>query len=304
MSWPTKCCSVHDRRGERQQLGGQTLHRLGDLEARDAVAHQRLVDVEVEELDLGVGDLGQRLPVHAHELEEGDEREARVEHRRHVAQELEVLLADLLERLAGEAGRGPDPLDQRRLEPALARRLGERARAHGGREEILQVAVGEPAGARRLAQGVERVPALAQARDDARVRDRRGRPLAVDEHDAVADPAAERGRRDVDLARDVTERQSGHGPEESESGGTAVVAPPPAGNAARCLGRRRSLLGDALRVTREPPTSRPFALVRVPQGLPRSLSCVNRSDRPLTLRRRGGDTGPRRTPCNGRRSAS
>jgi hypothetical protein len=31
-----------------------------------------------------------------------------------------------------------------------------------------------------------------------------------------------------------------------KSGGTAVVAPPPAGNAARCLGRRRSSGGRRL----------------------------------------------------------
>ena len=42
----------------------------------DAVAHQRLVDVEVEEAHLGVGDLRQRLAVDAHELQERDEREA------------------------------------------------------------------------------------------------------------------------------------------------------------------------------------------------------------------------------------
>ena len=43
----------------------------------DAVADQRLVHVEVEEPDLGVGDLRERLAVDAHELQEGDEREAR-----------------------------------------------------------------------------------------------------------------------------------------------------------------------------------------------------------------------------------
>ena len=56
---------------------GQALHLLGDLEPVDAVADQRLVDEEVEELDLGVGDLRERLAVDAHELQEGDEREAR-----------------------------------------------------------------------------------------------------------------------------------------------------------------------------------------------------------------------------------
>ena len=69
---------VHDRRGERQQLAREALHLLRHLEVRHAVVDQRLVDVEVEEPDLGVGDPRQRLPVDAHELEEGDEREARL----------------------------------------------------------------------------------------------------------------------------------------------------------------------------------------------------------------------------------
>ena len=77
MSCSTKCarkrpCSVvHERRGQRQQLAREPLHLLGHLEARHAVAHQRLVHVDVEQAHLGVGDLGQRLAVDAHELQEG-----------------------------------------------------------------------------------------------------------------------------------------------------------------------------------------------------------------------------------------
>ena len=73
---------VHDRRGERQQLAREALHLLGHLEPGHAVAHQRLVDVEVEQPHLGVGDLGERLAVDAHELQERDEREARRRARR------------------------------------------------------------------------------------------------------------------------------------------------------------------------------------------------------------------------------
>ena len=68
---------VHQRRGERQQVAREPLHLLGHLEAGHALAHQRLVHVEVEQPHLGVGDLRQRLPVHAAELEERHEREAR-----------------------------------------------------------------------------------------------------------------------------------------------------------------------------------------------------------------------------------
>ena len=89
---------VHDRRGERQQLARQALHLLGHLQPGHAVAHQRLVDVEVEEPHLGVGDLRQRLAVDAHELQERDQREAGGEHGGDVAQQLQVVLGDLLER--------------------------------------------------------------------------------------------------------------------------------------------------------------------------------------------------------------
>ena len=53
------------------------------------------MDVEVEELHLGVGDVRQRLPVHAHELEERDERQPGVEHRAERPQELEVVLVQM-----------------------------------------------------------------------------------------------------------------------------------------------------------------------------------------------------------------
>ena len=73
---------------QRQQLGREVRELLGDVQHGRAVADHRLVDVEVEELDLGVGDLRQRLPVDAHELQEGDERQPGVEHRAEAAQQL------------------------------------------------------------------------------------------------------------------------------------------------------------------------------------------------------------------------
>ena len=108
--------AIHDRRGEREQVAREPLHLLRHLEVVDALVDQRLVDVEVEELDLGVRDPRQRLPVDAHELEEGDEREAGVQRRGDVAQQLEVVLGDLAEGRHREADGAPDALDQRRLE--------------------------------------------------------------------------------------------------------------------------------------------------------------------------------------------
>ena len=55
----------------------------------------------MEEAHLGVGDLRDRLAVDADELQERDEREAGGQHRRDVAQQLQVVLADALERAGG-----------------------------------------------------------------------------------------------------------------------------------------------------------------------------------------------------------
>ena len=117
---------VHDRRGEREHLAGEALHLLGHLQARDAVAHERLVHVQVKEPHLRVGDLGNRLAVDAHELEQRDQREAGGEDRADVPQELQVVLGEVLERAGREARRGVDALDQRRLEADLVGGLVER----------------------------------------------------------------------------------------------------------------------------------------------------------------------------------
>ena len=66
---------LHQRSRQRQQLADQVPHLLRHLHARHAVAHQRLVDVEVEEARLGVRDLAHRVAVNPHHLEERDERE-------------------------------------------------------------------------------------------------------------------------------------------------------------------------------------------------------------------------------------
>ena len=254
---------VHDRRGEREQLAREALHLLGDLEAGHAVAHQRLVHVEVEEPHLGVGDLGERLAVDAHELQEGDEREPRRRARRRCSAGAEVVLGDPLQRVRPGSRRR-----SRRARSARARARSPRAASSsvyvrvGRREQVLHVAVGQPARARRLAQLVERVPALAQARHDAGVGDRRGRPATVAQRDdPVLDPAPQRGRRDVE-PRGRPQRASvrGHEPRnlDRESGGTGswsrrLRAMRPAASAG---GVRR--VGDALRGP-EAPTSRPIA---------------------------------------------
>ena len=110
---------VHDRRGQRQQVAREVLHLLGHLQPGHAVAHQRLVHVDVEQAHLGVGDLRERLPVDAHELEEGDEREARVEHRRDVAQRLGVLVGQVVQLARSGSRRSTRSARQRGLEAGL-----------------------------------------------------------------------------------------------------------------------------------------------------------------------------------------
>jgi hypothetical protein len=233
---------IHDGGRERQQVTREALHLLGHLQAGDAVADQRLVDVEVEQPDLGVRDLLDRLPVDAHELEEGDEREARAEHRRDVAQQLQVVLGDVLELVLADADRLPHAREQRGLESGLLGRLLERVAAVAGREQVLHVAEREPPGARGLLERLERIAARAQPGHDPRVRDGGRGPAARRERDdRVGDPAAQRRRRDADLLRDVREGGlfAGHAPGK-ESGGTVSTAPPLAGETARFVGRRRS----------------------------------------------------------------
>ena len=192
---------VHQRRRDRQQVARQALHLLRHLQSGHSLAHQRLVHVQVEQAHLGVGDLGQRLPVDPAELEERDQREAGLEHRRDVAQRLEVLVRDGIERRGGQADAGPEALDQRLLEAGLVGRVGEGApRLLVVAEERLDVAVGQPALPARLADVLEPVPARPQPRDDAGVRHGGRRPLAAAVHlrdHAAVGPATKRRRRDA-----------------------------------------------------------------------------------------------------------
>ena len=105
--WPTTSCSTKCARkrwciasmiGEASGSISRARPCISSAISRPghAVAHERLVDVEVEQPHLGVGDLGERLPVDADELQERDEREARRQHGGDVAQELQVVLAEAL----------------------------------------------------------------------------------------------------------------------------------------------------------------------------------------------------------------
>ena len=111
---------VHDRRGQRQQLAGSATPSARPISTPVAPdAHQRLVDVEVKQPHLGVGDLRDRLAVDAHELEQGDQRKPGVEHGGDIAQQLQLVLGTAPAACELTPRPAMMPLDQRRLEPGL-----------------------------------------------------------------------------------------------------------------------------------------------------------------------------------------
>jgi len=170
---------VHDRRGQRQQVPGQGLHLLGHLQAGHPLAHQGLVHVDVEQADLGVSDLREGLPVDPRELEEGDQREARPEHRRDVLKRLHVFVAQRLQGGRRQAAGGPEALDQRGLEAGGLGGVLEAVGPLAPREGVLDEAVGEPPLVARLPQARQRVAASTQTSDDPGVGDRRRAPAAL-----------------------------------------------------------------------------------------------------------------------------
>ena len=161
--------------------------------AGHAVAHQRLVDVEVEEPHLGVGDLRERLAVDAQRAAEGDAREPGLGGARDVGEQRRrrrARAAGLARRSAGKptavrrVGREPG------LEADLLGGRGEGDLGPRGAEQVLDVAEGQrapPLGVADLRTGCARAPAAARRAGPAR------RPRAStcrrSAGEAVADPA-------------------------------------------------------------------------------------------------------------------
>jgi hypothetical protein len=121
------------------------------------------VDVHVKEPHLGVGDLRERLPVDAHELQERDGRQPGGEHRRGVAQQLHVARRDVLDGGGRQAHRREDPLDELGLEPRLAHGVLERARRVERWEQLLEVAERQAPALGGGPDRVQGVPARAHA---------------------------------------------------------------------------------------------------------------------------------------------
>ena len=195
----------------------------------DAVAHQRLVHVEVEQADLGVGDLRDRLAVDAHELEERDEREAGREHRGDVAQQLQVVLGRCAR---GSAGGIPIAVQMRSISagssPVSSAASAERVR------RPRPTGTGPRCSRRRAGRSPTpraSCAASSRARAGAR-RSARGRPRPASSAPSRSgtmpsrDPAPQGRRRDVDPAarrRRGTRRSCGrHYPRRTKKSGGAV----------------------------------------------------------------------------------
>ena len=196
------------RRRQRQDVGGELAHLLRHLQLRHRVADQRLVHVEVEEADLGVGDPPHRLGVDADQLQEGDEREAGGEHAGAVAQRRRVLGAERRARRSVGVPRmtrirstssGSSPV-------SAATSSTRQPLARPGREELLGEAEGEPALAPGLLQVLQRVAALAHPRHHPRLRRRRRGPAAAPHrHDLLFGPAFQRAGRHPRAPRRLAE---------------------------------------------------------------------------------------------------
>ncbi len=83
---------VHQRRGRREEVARQALHLLGHLHGVHALGDQGLMDEEVEQPHLGLGDLPDRLRVDPDQLKQSDEGEARVQDPSDALHRFDVLL--------------------------------------------------------------------------------------------------------------------------------------------------------------------------------------------------------------------
>ena len=148
--WPITSCSTKCARkrpwtelisgsDERQHVAHEPLHLLGDLHAGHALAHQRLVHVEVDQAHLRVGDLGERLPVHAHQLQEGAAAGGprRASRRRSCSICMSSSETVCARQRAQPHGR-EDPLDQPGLQPGGARGLPQRVARLGAAQQGLE----------------------------------------------------------------------------------------------------------------------------------------------------------------------
>ena len=235
--------------GDRQQVGGQAAHLLRHLQRRHPVLDQRLVDVEVEEADLGVGHLADRLGVDPDELQEGDQREARVEHLGAVPHRPQVLLVQPALPTHRGAEQRHQPLDQLGLEPGPLGGLLPAVAPLGDPEQVLGVAEGELAPPGGLLDRLQRVAALAHPRHHPGLGRRGPGPAAVrDRDDPLLGPALQGRRRDAgdparlgerDLALSCSFSRAPSDASQLQTQATGSVDPVACGLSARCVGQRR-----------------------------------------------------------------
>ena len=191
----------------REQALDQLAHLLRHLERRHPVVDQRLVDEDVEEAHLGLGDPAHRLRVDADQLEQRDQREAGVEDALEDLDRLEVVVGEPIGGGHRHAEQGHHPLDQLIVEADLGRGLAAAAAALDRRQQVLDVAEGEAPVANRSADLTQRVAAIAHPGDDPGLGRGGRRPAPVlDRDDAIGGPALQGRLRDAGPARRLGQR--------------------------------------------------------------------------------------------------
>ena len=200
---------AEQRHHERDQLADHPFHLLADLRAGDTGSHQGLVDVQVHEPHLGVGDLPDRLRVHAGQLQEGHRGQPDVEHGGDVTQHLHVLVVHRLDPPATRSRGRPGCVRSWRAGARCCARPG--AACSGPRCRRSRFSIGPiaswPASLACLICSSE-WPRAAQAGDDPHVGRGGQRPVSVvARHEPPLDPASDGPGGDPGSRRDLLERQ-------------------------------------------------------------------------------------------------
>jgi hypothetical protein len=166
--------------------------------------------MEMEQAHLGVGDLGDRVAVDPDHLQQGNQRQPRLQASGGVAQKLDILLAQRSVGVQVETRRGDDPLRQGRLQASFAGRVHDLVGMAGGGEQLLGVGIGEPPVVQGTTDLGEAVAARTQPRDHAGVADSGRGPAilaVVLRQEASRNPPPQGGAARADPVGDLALRQ-------------------------------------------------------------------------------------------------
>src|SRR5215207_2125252 len=185
---------LHQWRRDREEVSRESLHLLRHLKRVDPLPDEGLVDVQVEQPHLRLGDLANRLGVDPDELEQRHQWKPCPQDVPDVLHRHDVLLVEGSLEGGGRTQQRHHPLDQGLLEARPLRRFQTRHVALAPRKEVLDVAERQTAFANRAAQLGERMPPFAQpAHDPGLSRRGGGPPPAPDRDHPCLDPPLQGG---------------------------------------------------------------------------------------------------------------